>query len=659
MSAQSVLSLTGRPRPSETPERPAAAAPAAPSASERRLKLVIESAPVSLLITDPENKVLAANRTALTLLGVERLDDVIGKTLDRLVAPSDRERFVEFVASVCRGEAGSLQYELATADGTQRTMETHAVPLRREASAPAAFLGATWDVSDRKQAATAHQQLLQKVELLEAQRSAERETFEEALRQARHANDELSNGQSHEAEERHRQAVAEWAAERNNLLEQLKGAEGRHTHLAEQWMTERNGLVEQLRGVEGRFGSEADKWRTERASLLEQLKAVEERQHGLTGEWDTERMRLLEQLQAAEGRHGSIADQWNAERADLIEQLKSAEHRHGSVTDQWNAERAGLLEQLKTLEGQHGAAAEHWNTERAGLFEQLKGAEQRLGQATVDWTAQRDALASRLQAVDQQHSHAVQQWGSEREALLTKMRELEERHETLAAQLLIEQNTQRMALEDATRQHEAALASKDAERQQLERTLAERAGERDRLNEALQQTRAAHDAIAQEQSRTQQALRDAEEQRERQAAQWTSEREGMLGRLIALEHAQREYQASLNARTAENHQLQNALKDAGGRYEKLLAESQTERKELSGRLDNLERQSKAMAEHWREGLAGVLSPLKESNARIERLLGTFDATPAAAAQMPAAQDPHAAQAETPEAEQGEEGAWRF
>src|SRR2546425_2039568 len=121
MSAQSVLSLTGRGRTPEPAERQPAPIPPTPaptvvaSASERRLKLVIESAPVSLLITDPESKVLAANRAALVLLGVERLDEVIGKTLDRLVAPSDRERFVAFVGSICRGEPGTIQYELAGA----------------------------------------------------------------------------------------------------------------------------------------------------------------------------------------------------------------------------------------------------------------------------------------------------------------------------------------------------------------------------------------------------------------------------------------------------------------------------------------------------------------------------------------------------------------
>jgi len=150
MATQSILSMVGRGRGPETPEqRPVAVAPA-PSASERRLRLVVESAPVSLCILDPEGKVLAANRAALTLLGVERLHDVIGTLLDRLVVTEHRERFTAFVTSVCGGAAGTLQYELAVPGGTLRSVETHAVPLRREASATAAFLGVTWDVSEKK-----------------------------------------------------------------------------------------------------------------------------------------------------------------------------------------------------------------------------------------------------------------------------------------------------------------------------------------------------------------------------------------------------------------------------------------------------------------------------------------------------------------------------
>ena len=120
MAPQSILSMIGRGRGPEPPEqqRPAAAVPPVPSASERRLRLVVESAPVSLCILDPEGKVLAANKAALTLLGIDRLHDVIGTALNRLVVADGRERFTTFVTNVCHGEAGTLQYELTAPDGT-------------------------------------------------------------------------------------------------------------------------------------------------------------------------------------------------------------------------------------------------------------------------------------------------------------------------------------------------------------------------------------------------------------------------------------------------------------------------------------------------------------------------------------------------------------
>src|SRR6266581_8230566 len=127
MAGQSILSMIGRGRTPDAPEqRPAAIAPPAPSAAERRLRLVVESAPVSLCILDPESKVLAANRAALTLLGIERLHCVIGTPLDRLVVTEGRERFMAFVTGVCRGEAGTLEYEVTVPGGTPRSVETHA-----------------------------------------------------------------------------------------------------------------------------------------------------------------------------------------------------------------------------------------------------------------------------------------------------------------------------------------------------------------------------------------------------------------------------------------------------------------------------------------------------------------------------------------------------
>src|SRR5215218_9982900 len=61
-----------------SPARLSASAPGAISATERRLKQIIETAPVSLVVLDEQGRLLAANRAALSLLGLERSDHLVG-----------------------------------------------------------------------------------------------------------------------------------------------------------------------------------------------------------------------------------------------------------------------------------------------------------------------------------------------------------------------------------------------------------------------------------------------------------------------------------------------------------------------------------------------------------------------------------------------------
>src|SRR5687767_2474570 len=75
---------------------------------EARLKLIVESAPVSLILAGPEGRILAANRAALASFAMDRPDQVVGDTFDRHVAPEDRARVAAFVANVCNGQSGSL-----------------------------------------------------------------------------------------------------------------------------------------------------------------------------------------------------------------------------------------------------------------------------------------------------------------------------------------------------------------------------------------------------------------------------------------------------------------------------------------------------------------------------------------------------------------------
>ena len=95
---------TDRILPTE-PSRLAASAsvpPALPTA-ERRLKLIIETAPVSLMILDPSGHLLAANRAALSVSGIVRLDNILGTSVGTLIAPKDREHFTASSAASVAG----------------------------------------------------------------------------------------------------------------------------------------------------------------------------------------------------------------------------------------------------------------------------------------------------------------------------------------------------------------------------------------------------------------------------------------------------------------------------------------------------------------------------------------------------------------------------
>jgi PAS domain S-box-containing protein len=73
---------------------------------------------------------------------------VVGKSIYNLVVPEDRERYQMFNESICRGEQGSLQFQIIGLDGKRRHMETHAAPLRNP-DGIVVHLAVTSDISQR------------------------------------------------------------------------------------------------------------------------------------------------------------------------------------------------------------------------------------------------------------------------------------------------------------------------------------------------------------------------------------------------------------------------------------------------------------------------------------------------------------------------------
>ncbi len=120
--------------------------------AQNRLSAIIDNEPECVKLLDAQGRLLEMNAAGLRMIEAEQPDSVLGQCVYRLIAPEHREAFRDLTERVCRGERGSLEFELVGLKGTRRWMETHAVPFREEASGETRLLAITRDISDRKRA---------------------------------------------------------------------------------------------------------------------------------------------------------------------------------------------------------------------------------------------------------------------------------------------------------------------------------------------------------------------------------------------------------------------------------------------------------------------------------------------------------------------------
>lgn len=116
--------------------------------SEARYRAIVEATPECVKLVGPDGTVLQINSAGLAMLETNEADAVLGKSVFNLIAPEHRDAYRALSERVCRGERGSLQFEIVGFRGTRRHMETAAVPL----PAPNGgfnHLGVTRDVTER------------------------------------------------------------------------------------------------------------------------------------------------------------------------------------------------------------------------------------------------------------------------------------------------------------------------------------------------------------------------------------------------------------------------------------------------------------------------------------------------------------------------------
>jgi PAS domain S-box-containing protein len=119
--------------------------------SEERFRAIVETTPECVKVVTAEGVVLHMNSSGLKMIEAGSAEMVVGKNIYDLIASEDRDRFRAFNERICRGEKGSLKFDIVGLRGERRHMETHAAPLPN-ADGTVAQLAVTRDVTKRKQA---------------------------------------------------------------------------------------------------------------------------------------------------------------------------------------------------------------------------------------------------------------------------------------------------------------------------------------------------------------------------------------------------------------------------------------------------------------------------------------------------------------------------
>ncbi|WP_137286289.1 MEDS domain-containing protein [Halorussus salinisoli] len=114
------------------------------------LSALVETTPECIKTVAEDGTLLQMNSAGLDMVEAPVESDVVGECVYDLIAPEHRQRFREFNERICRGERGTLEFDIVGLEGTRRHMESHAAPLHRP-DGTTAHVALTRDVTERKE----------------------------------------------------------------------------------------------------------------------------------------------------------------------------------------------------------------------------------------------------------------------------------------------------------------------------------------------------------------------------------------------------------------------------------------------------------------------------------------------------------------------------
>jgi PAS domain S-box-containing protein len=136
--------------------------------SEGRFRAIVETTPECVKLVAADGTLLHMNSPGLAMVGADCAERVVGRSVYDLIAPEHRDRFRAFNEKVCRGEKGTLEFDIVGLEGTRRQMETHGAPLRDQ-DGTCVQLAVTRDITGRKEAEKARRDAELSARLLQVQ----------------------------------------------------------------------------------------------------------------------------------------------------------------------------------------------------------------------------------------------------------------------------------------------------------------------------------------------------------------------------------------------------------------------------------------------------------------------------------------------------------
>jgi PAS domain S-box-containing protein len=131
--------------------------------SEARLKTILQNEPECVKLMDDEGCLLDMNPAGLAMIEADNFEMVKGAKVINIINEPYRAAYTQLVEDVFKGNDVRMEFTITGLKGTQRWLETHAVPFRNAEQKIISLLAVTRDITKRKMAEENEKQVTQKL----------------------------------------------------------------------------------------------------------------------------------------------------------------------------------------------------------------------------------------------------------------------------------------------------------------------------------------------------------------------------------------------------------------------------------------------------------------------------------------------------------------